>query len=58
MKKTRKYAALRLQKNFVQNRKGKFYLQKYHKLGYDIERMFEHKFLRRKRTSMSAFHNR
>ena len=30
-------------KNFVQNTKGKFYLQKYHKLGYDIERMFEHK---------------
>ena len=29
-------------KNFVQNTKGKFYLQKYHKLGYDIERMFEH----------------
>ena len=41
---------------FEQNRKTKFYLQKYHKLGYDIERMFEQKIrMEKKRTYCPLF---
>mgnify|MGYP004479308443 FL=1 len=47
---------MRCQKNFEQNRKPKFYLQKYHKLGYDIERMFEQKIrMEKKRTYCPLF---
>ena len=43
-------------KKFEQNRKPKFYLQKYHKLGYDIERMFEQKIrMEKKRTYCPLF---
>lgn len=47
---------MRCQKKFEQSRKPKFYLQKYHKLGYDIERMFEQKIrMERKRTYCPLF---
>ena len=46
-----------VQINILQNHTiYKFYLQKYHKLGYDIERMFEQKIrMEKKRTYCPLF---